>query len=113
MGEGAGERREIRRVLGTGFDQDAARSQLGAVHRQRRQQLVADLPVRATGDRRGEQVGLPNRRGAGEGRHNPPPVLRALVAAVQPAGGCAASSVRIVLRAAARSSEGTTTAQIK
>lgn len=43
------------------------RSQLGAVHRQRGQQLVADLPVRAAGDRRGEQVGLPNRRGAGEG----------------------------------------------
>lgn len=113
VGEGTGERHEILPVLGTRFDQDAARPELGAVHRQRGQRPAWDLTVRAAGDRRGEQVSLPDRGCAGEGGHDPPPVLRALVAAVQPAGGCAASSARIVLRAAAKSSEGTTTAQIR
>ncbi|MDO1481819.1 MULTISPECIES: hypothetical protein [Rhodococcus] len=50
VGEGAGERREILRVLGAGFDQDATRPEPGIVYRHRGRQ-PAGGPAGA-GDRR-------------------------------------------------------------
>ncbi|MFD5812355.1 hypothetical protein [Rhodococcus aetherivorans] len=113
MGEGAGARREILPVLGTRFDQDAARPELGAVHRPRGQQPAGDLTVRAADERRGDQVGLPDRWCASEGRHDPPPILSGARRGGATDLGRSASSARIVVRAAARSSEAATTAQIR